>query len=233
MTPKLKLFCNEYLIDLNATQAAIRAGYSKKTASSIGWENLRKPDAAKYIEENLDKRAMSAAETKKLLSDIARSCINDYLIIRKTEYTPKVEKSLKEIIKDAEEEMKFEAEYAHAVGMNGDEFEEHLKMQEYRRRKLVRMRLELKRNPKTKMIVSGKPELVETTELDLAKLARDKESGRIKSYSVGANGVKIELFSAETALTNIARMHGLFEKDNDQQKNETQVVIFELPDNGR
>ena len=49
MTLKQQLFCDEYLIDLNATQAAIRAGYSKKTARKIGQENLTKPDIKEYI----------------------------------------------------------------------------------------------------------------------------------------------------------------------------------------
>ncbi len=43
LTPKQEKFCNEYLVDLNATQAAIRAGYSKKTAKEGGYENLTKP----------------------------------------------------------------------------------------------------------------------------------------------------------------------------------------------
>ena len=53
MTPKQKRFCDEYLIDLNATQAAIRAGYSKKTAYSIGEENLKKPELKKYINSRM------------------------------------------------------------------------------------------------------------------------------------------------------------------------------------
>ena len=44
MTKKQKKFIEEYLIDLNATQAAIRAGYSPDTAGSIGSENLKKPE---------------------------------------------------------------------------------------------------------------------------------------------------------------------------------------------
>ncbi|MFA5753528.1 MAG: terminase small subunit, partial [Bacteroidales bacterium] len=43
LTPKQKRFVDEYLIDLNATQAAIRAGYSERTARIIGAENLIKP----------------------------------------------------------------------------------------------------------------------------------------------------------------------------------------------
>ena len=49
MTNKQQLFVDEYLIDLNATQAAIRAGYSQKTAQEIGSENLSKPIIAKAV----------------------------------------------------------------------------------------------------------------------------------------------------------------------------------------
>jgi len=49
LTNKQKVFCDEYLVDLNATQAAIRAGYSEKTAKVIGCENLTKPDINEYI----------------------------------------------------------------------------------------------------------------------------------------------------------------------------------------
>ena len=53
MTNKQKRFCDEYLIDLNATQSAIRAGYSPKTARFIGQENLTKPNIKAYIEERM------------------------------------------------------------------------------------------------------------------------------------------------------------------------------------
>lgn len=51
LNEKQKRFCEEYLIDLNATQAAIRAGYSEKTAKQIASENLSKPDLQDYISE--------------------------------------------------------------------------------------------------------------------------------------------------------------------------------------
>ena len=53
MTPKQQRFCDEYLIDLNATQAAIRSGYSKKTANRIATENLSKPVIKAYIAERM------------------------------------------------------------------------------------------------------------------------------------------------------------------------------------
>lgn len=54
LTIKQKRFADEYIISGNATQAATLAGYSKKTARSIGQENLTKPDIKKYIDERLD-----------------------------------------------------------------------------------------------------------------------------------------------------------------------------------
>ncbi|MDO4301558.1 MAG: terminase small subunit [Clostridia bacterium] len=54
LTDKQKRFCEEYLIDCNATQAAIRAGYSEKTAAVIGAENLIKPNIQKYIDELME-----------------------------------------------------------------------------------------------------------------------------------------------------------------------------------
>lgn len=51
MTPKNIRFCDEYLIDLNATQAAIRAGYSKKSAYSQGERLLKKADVKAFIKE--------------------------------------------------------------------------------------------------------------------------------------------------------------------------------------
>jgi len=56
LTAKQKTFVNEYLVDLNATQAAIRAGYSEKTAYRTGADNLRKPQIQIYIQEAMKER---------------------------------------------------------------------------------------------------------------------------------------------------------------------------------
>lgn len=63
LTPKQDMFCLEYLIDLNATQAAIRAGYSKKTAYSIGQENLNKPEISARIQELKQIRVLRAEKS--------------------------------------------------------------------------------------------------------------------------------------------------------------------------
>lgn len=55
MNARQQRFCDEYLICLDATAAAIKVGYSAKTAHSIGHENLNKPELKKYIESKQDK----------------------------------------------------------------------------------------------------------------------------------------------------------------------------------
>ena len=76
MNARQKKFCDEYLIDCNATQAAIRAGYSPKTAKSIGNENLTKPDLKAYIDEQLEllhsKRTADAQEVPEYLTSVMR-----------------------------------------------------------------------------------------------------------------------------------------------------------------
>jgi len=57
LTKKQKRFVEEYLVDLNATQAAIRAGYSTQTAKEIGCENLTKPNIQAAIEKALAERS--------------------------------------------------------------------------------------------------------------------------------------------------------------------------------
>lgn len=56
LTPKQQCFVDEYLIDLNATQAAIRAGYSENAAQQIASENLSKPLIQQAIQEAMRKR---------------------------------------------------------------------------------------------------------------------------------------------------------------------------------
>lgn len=76
LTDKQKKFCEEYLIDCNATQAAIRAGYSKKTAYSIGEQNLKKLEIKTYIDEMLENvksnNIADATEVMEYLTSVVR-----------------------------------------------------------------------------------------------------------------------------------------------------------------
>jgi len=63
LTAKQEVFCREYLIDLNATQAAVRAGYSVKTAKETGYENLTKPHISSFIQQAMAERSESTGIT--------------------------------------------------------------------------------------------------------------------------------------------------------------------------
>lgn len=81
MTARQKRFCDEYLVDMNGAQAAIRAGYSEKTARQIAQENLTKPYIAEYIRKRMEKLERStvadAQEVVEFLSSVLRGEMED------------------------------------------------------------------------------------------------------------------------------------------------------------
>lgn len=90
MTPKQRRFCEEYLIDLNATQAAIRAGYSRKTARVAGYENLTKPYIAAAIESAMKARQHRTHITQdRVLQELARIAFFDIRKLYKDDGTLK------------------------------------------------------------------------------------------------------------------------------------------------
>lgn len=79
------MFVEEYIIDLNATQAAIRAGYSKKTAGQIGEQNLKKLEIQQAINERLaekkEKLIMKQDEILERLTQQGRREATDYQVV--------------------------------------------------------------------------------------------------------------------------------------------------------
>lgn len=73
LTEKQKRFCDEYLIDLNATQAAIRAGYSEKTAEQMGYQLLQKTSVQEHLQKRLSDRSERTAITQdRVLNELAK-----------------------------------------------------------------------------------------------------------------------------------------------------------------
>ena len=70
---KQKMFADEYLVCLNATESAIKAGYSEKTAYSIGQRLLKKVEVKNYIDEHLKKlESEKIADTKEIMESLTR-----------------------------------------------------------------------------------------------------------------------------------------------------------------
>ena len=96
MTAKQQRFCDEYLLDLNATQAAIRAGYSKKTAAVIATENLKKPNIVEYIEKRMAEKEKTLIaeqdEVMKYLTAVMRREMTENVVVtvseKKSFYAP-------------------------------------------------------------------------------------------------------------------------------------------------
>lgn len=101
MNAKQKRFCDEYLIDLNATQAAIRAGYSPKTAYVIADENLKKPYIKAYVEQRMKERSertnITQDEVIGELTKIAFSNTTDFVHVVTKDQKQRV------VIKDTDE----------------------------------------------------------------------------------------------------------------------------------
>lgn len=85
MTPKQEKFCAEYLVDLNATQAAIRAGYSAKTAESTGSRLLRNVNIKSHIallrEREFESTIATAKEAEAFLAKAMRGDIDEEVIV--------------------------------------------------------------------------------------------------------------------------------------------------------
>lgn len=78
LTRRQQCFVDEYLIDLNATRAAMRAGYSEKTAEQLGYQLLQKASVAHAIQESMDKRSQRTKITAdKVLSELAKIGFSD------------------------------------------------------------------------------------------------------------------------------------------------------------
>ena len=87
---KQKTFCHEYIVDFNATQSAIKAKYSEKTAGSMGAENLKKPEIQAYIDELTRQKLVVADLTKeKILEELMALAFVDTSKIFNEDGSPK------------------------------------------------------------------------------------------------------------------------------------------------
>lgn len=89
LSPKQEQFCREYLVDLNATQAAIRAGYSPKTAYSMGQRLLKNVEVQKAVQSAMDERSkrteVNADYVLTNLLEIVERCMQRAPVLHKGE----------------------------------------------------------------------------------------------------------------------------------------------------
>ena|SRR5690554_2289539 len=106
LTAKQEKFCYEYVIDLNATQAALRAGYSEKTAYSSGSRLLKDVEIQKFIQTlQTDLEKTAGITALKVLKEHKKIAFSDTSMIREGWMTLKAYKELPKEIKDCIQEV--------------------------------------------------------------------------------------------------------------------------------
>lgn len=213
LTVNQKRFIEEYCKDFNATQAAIRSGYSEKTAKEQGYENLTKPHIYEKIKERLDQLSLSAEELTKKTADIARGNLADYMTTKMVEHRPRVRKGLQELIDELKYELSLKEEFCAEKGYTEEQYDEFQASLEPTRDQILAYKIELRRNPDATRLVYGEPELIAQVEVDMPKLIADKERGIIKSFKYGKNGLEVELYPADAAIDKLMKVRGMY-KDN-------------------
>lgn len=160
LSTKQRAFIHEYLQCFNATQAALNAGYSERSARTIGAENLTKHDIADAISQHLQASAMSADEALMRLADQARGDMSDFISLP---------------VKD-----KPDADGNPAYGFPYIDL--------------------------GKALAAGKLHLVK--EFARTETIRETENGE----QIISRRVNIKLYDAQSALTTIAKGHGVLDK---------------------
>lgn len=209
LTVKEERFCQEYIKDFNATAAAIRAKYSKTSARQIGSENLSKPYIKNRIAELLEAEEMGEGEIKKRFSDIAKTDMGNYVTKRSVPYTPLIKASLKAVITERRAYIEREEEFCTRMGFTEKVFDEFQKNLDETRAEIIRLEIELEHNPKAYRIVEGETVMQEIAEFDMVKLIDDKDRGVIKSIKHTKDGIQAESYSADGALTTLAKFKGM------------------------
>lgn len=210
LTPKQQLFIDSYLVHFNATKAAIQAGYSEKTAYSIGSELLKKPELSALIDARLKESRMNSDQVMKLMGDIAQSSMNDYFRVVERDRIKRVTKSLNILIERKKLEIKRAYMYIDRKGFTDEEYDNYvdkniLPLED----DILRAEIDLELDPFA-TFEDSEVETYETIELDLVRLAKDKEGGKIKSFEWKEFGPKVEMYAVDGMLDKLARVNGMY-----------------------
>lgn len=210
LTAKQQLFVDDYLIHFNATRAAKTAGYSEKTAYSQGQRLLKNVEISTLIESRLKESRMNSDQVMKLMSDIAQSSMNDYFRVVERERLKSVRKPLRLLIDRKKLEIERAYMYLDRKGYSDQEYDDFvakniLPLED----DILRAEIDLELDPLA-TFDDSEVETYETIELDLVKLAKDKEGGKIKSFEWKEFGPKVEMYAVDGMLDKLARVNGMY-----------------------
>jgi len=210
LTPKQQLFIDDYLIHFNATKAAKTAGYSEKTAYSQGQRLLKHVEISALIDARLKESRMNSDQVMKLMGDIAQSSMNDYFRVVERDRIKRVTKSLTLLIERKKLEIKRAYMYIDRKGFTDEEYDNYVEKNILPLEDdILRAEIDLELDPLA-TFDDSEVETYETVELDLVKLAKDKEGGKIKSFEWKEFGPKVEMYAVDGMLDKLARVNGMY-----------------------
>jgi phage terminase small subunit len=215
-TPKLdakhsrfvKSFCADP--SLNATRAAIAAGYSAKTAAQQASRLLRNVKVRDAIEQALAKAAMGTEEIASHWSAVGRANLSDFFTKVEYEEATKVQRPLIERIAEVEYQIDFEERVASRQLLSEKEAAKHQLRQQDRRNTIIRLEVELEMNPAATYAAEGPAVKKYRMELDLVKADELGVLDLAKSIKPTAFGTSIELPDRLAALERLAKWQGMF-----------------------
>jgi phage terminase small subunit len=220
-----RVFAENYVISLRKDLAAKAAGYSEHSARDIGYQVYQRPHVRAYIDKILDENTISAKETLKRISDTSGANMTDYLKLVKSWHTPTVKKSLHTLIEETKLYILAEQDYCDEKGLTEEDYDKFQAGLEVYRDRILRYQIELRYNPNAARLVDGESIEIETMELDLILITADKERGIVKSFKHTPNGISVEMCDPDTSKDRMAKIHGLYEKDNEQKKDTIHIII--------
>lgn len=210
LTDKRQRFVEEYPLDCNATQAAIRAGFSAPTARQMGSWLLTNVDIRAAVDERLRQKALAADEALKLTADVATSRLNDFMVVREVQGYEMSEQYVSVLLIHAKKKMELLQAAAKKLPKKSNPFDGPIADLYV---EIVGYELDIERfGDDVTRLAPGRPVVYEQADLDLVALARAKEGGRIKSLKHTKEGVQVEMLDAQGALRDILKMHGKFVK---------------------
>lgn len=217
-------YCENYIISLCKSTAAIAMGSESVTPWIVGYQVHQRPQVKAYIDELLEQNTSTAKETLKLISDTQKGNLAKYMVPVKKWHTPQVKKGLAQLIEETKLYIQAEEDYCDAKGFTEEKYDEFQEGLELYRDRILRYQIELNYNPDAYRIVDGEAEEIETQELDLNLIVADKERGIIKSFKHTPQGIQVELCDPDTSKEKMAKIHGLYKEDNKQKT--TNITIL-------
>lgn len=209
MKVRHRRFVEEFCIDGDKTKAAIRAGYAVDCAKQTGYRLYNTAEIRFEIDKRLADLSMSAEEAIRHNSDIAKTRLNDFFIIKKVQGREMTEQYVTVLLEAVQDEIALIRDYMSENSIEADWAGPFLKRIEALQNLEIDYLTDIARYGRTvTRLAPGKPVVMEVAELDIVALAKAKDVGRIAEYSQNEQGTKIKMYAADKALELVMKLNG-------------------------